>query len=298
MNIKIEELNPKVINKKLGQNVYSSKGSLLLRYGAEIHPLHFSRFKELGYRSIYIQDGYGDAFESNNGHVIPEDLRAKAPFTLREIFQKLQSEDRTVVAKGKRELDELAESMIERVNYRENNPIKILDLKRENDYLYQHSINVAAYSILIGYSLKYHQLKLFDLTISALLHDFGLVDIKDQVLNKSTPLDAKDLELIKAHTLKGFQFLNRHCRIKGLVTVVALQHHERFDGSGYPKGIAGNDIHEYSRIVSLTHFFDAYTSDRPYRRLHTIEEALDYIKGEAGKAFDPQIVQVFLKFFE
>jgi putative two-component system response regulator len=86
--------------------------------------------------------------------------------------------------------------------------------------------------------------------------------------------------------------------MKGLVTVVCLQHHERWDGSGYLKGMVGEEIHEYSRIVALSDFFDAYTSDRPYRRMHTIEEAIAVIKEQDGRWFDPRVVKHFLRFFE
>ncbi|MFQ5677486.1 MAG: HD-GYP domain-containing protein, partial [bacterium] len=84
---------------------------------------------------------------------------------------------------------------------------------------------------------------------------------------------------------------------KGVVSAVALQHHERFDGSGYPQGIAGDNIHEYSRIVAVADFYDAYTSDRPYRRLNSIEDSIGYIMAESGRDFDPQIVRHFLKYF-
>ncbi len=92
--------------------------------------------------------------------------------------------------------------------------------------------------------------------------------------------------------------MNRNCSYSGLVTVGAIQHHERFNGSGYPKNLSGNAIYEYARIIALADFFDAYTSDRPYRRLHTVEEAIDYIKMNDGIEFDPKMVSKFLNIFE
>ncbi|MFQ5750513.1 MAG: HD-GYP domain-containing protein, partial [bacterium] len=248
-------------------------------------------------RSVYVLNNQSIDLDMT-GHIISEKLRASAPFVLKDTYNQLLSKNQIDVSNGKKKLRALAASLIESVDFKMKHPPNILDLKRQDDYLYQHAINVAAYAILIGQSIGYHQMKLFDLTLSALLYDFGMMFIDDDILNKATHLDAKEFEKVKQHTVLGFQHLGRNCFLKGLITVVALQHHERFDGSGYPQNMAGTDIHEYSRIVALADFFDAYTSDRPYRGLHSIVEAVDYIKEQDGKEFDPRIVKHFLSYFE
>ena len=85
--------------------------------------------------------------------------------------------------------------------------------------------------------------------------------------------------------------------MKGVVSAVALQHHERYDGSGYPHGMSGEDIHEYSRIVAVCDFYDAYTSDRPHRQLHSIEDAVTYLMAQSNKEFDPNVVKHFVQYF-
>ncbi|MFQ5485481.1 MAG: HD-GYP domain-containing protein [Desulfobacterales bacterium] len=297
MDAIIEELSPDVIGKYLGQNIYSSNASLLLKQGSEIKEMHYSHLKEAGYQSIYLQPNADDNFDSDD-LIISEDLRAKAPFIIKDIFKNLLNEGRVQLAKSKQELLHLAERILQEVQFRPYTQLRFLDLKRQDDYLYQHALNVALYSILIGHSLEYHQLKMIDLTLGALLHDFGKGFVDEAILAKATPLDEHELEQFREHTTKGFQYLGRRCQFNGLVTIVVLQHHERFDGLGFPRGLLGNEIHEYSRIVALADFFDTYTSDRPYRRLHPLEEAVEYIKLDAGKLFDPDIVQHFLKFFE
>ncbi len=183
------------------------------------------------------------------------------------------------------------------VNHKLDAPPDILDLKRQEDYLYQHAINVAAYSILIGQSMQYHQMKLFDLTLSALLHDFGMQLVDQEILDKPGELDESEYEEVKKHTYLGFQHLSRKCFLKGIVSAVALQHHERYDGSGYPNGISGDDTHEYSRIIAMCDFFDAYTSDRPHRQLHSIEDAVGYLMAQSGDEFDPNVIKHFMKYF-
>ncbi len=297
MDAYIEELSPKVIGKRLGQNLYSSKGSLLLRRGAEIQSVHFGHLKEVGYQSVYVQNG-GDLEFDSNWLIISEELRAKAPPQIREIFRRLASSNRGDLVRGKQEIMRLADQLLKNVSFRPEMRVRYLDLKRRDDYLYQHALNVALYAILIGHSLHYHQLKMMDLTLGALLHDFGKVLVDERLLIKSTPLDEQEMAQYREHTVKGFQHLGRQCQLSGLVTIAALQHHEHYDGNGYPRGLSGNDIHEFSRIVAIADFFDTFTSDRHYRRLHSIEEAAEELRAQSGKQFDPELTAHFLKFLE
>jgi len=298
MDLMIQELDSKVLGQRLGQKLYSPKGSLLLGMGAEIKEFHFRKIREVGYRSVYVLKGAESDVINSGGHVISEKMRASMPIELKDVYKKLLSKDKAIISNAKKQLSQLADTLIREVKVKMTSPPDLVDLKREGDYLYQHAVNVAAYAILIGQSVQYHQLKLFDLAYAALLADFGMQYVDDSILYKPGELEEKETEEMRKHTLLGFQHLSRNCFIKGLVTVVCLQHHERLDGSGYPKQLAGDDIHEYSKIIGLADFFDAYTSDRPHRRLHTIEEATEYISNQAGRQFDARIARHFLAFFE
>jgi len=297
MDLQIAELDTSVIGERLGQKLYSPKGGLLLGMGAEIRDFHYRKIREVGYRSLYLlQPGHEDILDSS-GHILSEKSRASAPNTLKAIYSKLLSKDKIEVSNGKKEMSALADSLIREVNVKMASPPDILDLKREEDYIYQHAINVAAYSILLGQSLHYHQLKLFDLALASLLHDFGMLFIDSEILLKPDRLDDAEIEEMRKHTILGFQHLGRNCFIKGTVTIVCLQHHERSDASGYPKAMMGEEMHEYAKIIALADFFDAYTSDRPWRRLHDMDEAIAYLEEQSGREFDDPIVQKFLRFF-
>jgi HD-GYP domain-containing protein (c-di-GMP phosphodiesterase class II) len=298
MELQINNLDRSVIGKRLGQKLYSPTGSLLLGMGAEIREFHFSKIQEVGYRSMYILKDQADDVINSGGHLLTEKTRASAPITLKSIFKRMLSKDKIEISNAKKDLSILTDTLINEVNMRRTEPPDILDLKREKDYLYQHAMNVAAIAILIGQSMQYHQLKLFDLALSALLSDFGMLFIDEAILFKPEALDEEETEKMQKHTIMAFQHLGRNCFVKGLVTVVALQHHERWDGSGYLKSLVAEDIHEYSRIVALADFFDAYTSDRPYRSLYSIDEAITYIKENDGVEFDPNVVRHLLRYFE
>lgn len=298
MDLQIYELDSNILGKTLGQKLFSPKGGLLLGMGAEIKEFHFRKIREVGYRSIYLMENQTNDVLESTGHVVSEKIRATAPITLKDIFEKLRGRDKIQISNAKKELGALADLLIRDVDTKMGGAPDIIDLKRERDYIYQHAINVAAYAIMIGESIQYHQLKLYDLTMAALLADFGMLYLDPDILYKEGELEEKEIEEMHKHTILGFQHLSRNCFIKGIVAAVCLQHHERYDGSGYPKGLTGENIHEYSRIIALADFFDAYTSDRPYRRLHTIDEALAHIKEHSDVKFDPRMVTHFLKFFE
>ena len=132
--------------------------------------------------------------------------------------------------------------------------------------------------------------------LAAPLHDIGKIAIPDSVLLKPGPLDAAEGALMREHPRIGHDLLSgSQNRFIQLSAVIALRHQERFDGSGYPDGLAGDEIPLEARIVAVADVFDALVSQRPYKRAWSIDEALAYIGDQAGKLFDPGCVAALLK---
>jgi putative nucleotidyltransferase with HDIG domain len=132
---------------------------------------------------------------------------------------------------------------------------------------------------------------------AARLHDIGKIAIPDGILLKAGPLTADEREIINTHTLQGAKMLeNGHSELVRLAHVIALTHHERWDGQGYPRGIEGEEIPMVGRIVALADVFDALTHPRPYKNAWTITESITEIKRQSGKHFDPTVVEVFLSY--
>ena len=295
MTIEIQQLDRDVIGRRLGQNLYNPVGNLLLRKGVEITSRYYDFFEESGYKSIFLLNPSETAEKGPFGS---DRLLATAPHVLKKIFRKLCHEDRDLAAQAKQDIVSLAESILVHVTNSAMASPQIWELKRQNDYLYQHCVNVAVYSIHVGQKLGFDDKRLLNLVIAALIHDLGMEFIDDNILYKSEQLDDQEIAQIHEHTTKGFTHLVRHCAFDGITTVASVQHHERFDGEGYPKGLQGNSIHEFSRIIALTDFFDAWTSDRPHRRMHSFDYALDFIRENRERMFDPVIVKPFIELFE
>jgi len=169
-------------------------------------------------------------------------------------------------------------------------------LDARDKYTSGHSRRVMEYSTGIAKHLKLPGEDIARLKISALLHDIGKIGISDVILHKESGISDKEFSVIKKHPEIGMNILKAVGAFKDLVPVV-YHHHERFDGLGYPKGIYGEQIPLYARIISIADSFDAMTSTRPYRKAIHIENALIEIELNGGKQFDPSISNVFIDHF-
>lgn len=125
------------------------------------------------------------------------------------------------------------------------------------------------------------------------MHDIGKISIPDEILHKPGKLTTEEFEIMKTHTTKALDFFpNTKRKLINAASIIAVQHHEKWNGTGYPEGLKGEDIHIYGRIVALADVFDALTHKRKYKEAWTIEDALAYIKEGKGIHFDPALVDI------
>ena len=157
-----------------------------------------------------------------------------------------------------------------------------------------HCERVAALAVLFGKELGLLGEQLLDLKLAALLHDIGKVAVPHNLLQKKGPLTPHERRIMEFHPQIGFELLSGFPRL-AKAAEVAHAHHESFNGSGYPRGIRGEQIPFAARIFSVADTFDAITSERPYRAAQSVELALKEIENAAGEQLDPSLVQVFLK---
>jgi HD-GYP domain-containing protein (c-di-GMP phosphodiesterase class II) len=138
------------------------------------------------------------------------------------------------------------------------------------------------------------QVQLAELATAGLLHDLGKRHIPSKILNKpGKPTDA-EWEIIREHPVSGFRELSTRGDLTWAQLMVIYQHHERLDGSGYPAGVMGNDIHAWGKICAIVDVFDALTCQRPYRQAMPLKEVSDYLEKNAGQWFDREFVACWL----
>jgi len=173
----------------------------------------------------------------------------------------------------------------------------ILDAK--DDDTGKHVTRVAEFSKLLAelYGLDSETIKL--IYKAAPLHDAGKVAIPDHILNKPGKFEPDEWEIMKTHAIKGYEIFKDSTRpILQMAAVIAKEHHERWDGKGYPEGLKGQEIHIAGRIVILADIFDALTHKRVYKEAWSYDKALEYIKENSGMIFEPRIVDLFVKNFD
>ena len=152
-----------------------------------------------------------------------------------------------------------------------------------------HSCRVSDYTAALGMIMGLPRAEVAFLRQAGLVHDIGKIGIPDRVLRKSGRLTEEELHLIRLHPILGASILSRFENMERMIPVV-LHHHERWDGSGYPSGLAGVDIPRESRAIFVADAFDAMTTDRPYGEILSTQEALAELRRCAGTQFDPRLV--------
>lgn len=162
-----------------------------------------------------------------------------------------------------------------------------------------HVKRVGEIAALLGNALALSEREVVDLRQAAPLHDVGKIGIPDAVLNKPGKLDAEEWEVMQQHAQLGYELLNSSDkRVLQLAAVIAHEHHERWDGTGYPRQLAGQQIHIAGRIAALADVVDALVSSRCYKAAWTLEQALEYVASERGGHFDPHLVDLLLQRLE
>ena len=158
-----------------------------------------------------------------------------------------------------------------------------------------HVIRMSHFARILGLAAGMTEAEADDLLHAAPMHDVGKIGIPDRILQKPGPLDPDEWKIMQSHATIGAEIIGDHpSGMLALARNIALTHHEKWDGSGYPKGLSGADIPLEGRITAIADVFDALTSVRPYKKAWTEEEALDFLVKQKGKHFDPNLVDLFL----
>ena len=162
----------------------------------------------------------------------------------------------------------------------------------EKNYLVTHSINVTFYSLVIGFALNYTDQQLLELGTGTILIDAGMTKVPVYIVHKQSNLTDSEFQMIKAHTVHGYKVLTGS-DISEIISNISLQHHEQFDGKGYPRGLKEKEIHEYARIAAIADSYESQTSKRSYREKIGPYHAMKNIQASGVSKFDPEILSVF-----
>lgn len=171
---------------------------------------------------------------------------------------------------------------------------RIRELEEKQDYTFNHSLNVAMLATMLGKWLGYNEVEIKQIAMAGLLHDIGKLSIPDEILNKPGKLTEEEFEIMKEHPVHGYNILKDAIGISENVALGVLQHHEREDGSGYPLGLKGDEIHEYAKVIAVCDVYDAITSDKVYKEKSSPLRAAEILEEESFNYLDPRITTTFI----
>lgn len=158
-----------------------------------------------------------------------------------------------------------------------------------------HIWRMAAYSRTLAKSWGWNEHQSELLELAAAMHDMGKIGVPDAVLRKPGKLDPDEWAVMQSHTRVGYEILSKSdAPLFRMAAEIALRHHEKWDGSGYPDGLAGKDIPESARIVIIADVFDALSMTRPYKQPWPLDDILRYMREQSGLQFDPELLEHFL----
>mgnify|MGYP005841486587 CR=1 FL=1 len=281
--ILVSELKPGM---RLAKDVLLKDGRLLLLANFVIKQRYITKLTLLGIDYVYIDENE----EVPHEEIKEEKVYSEAFNSIKSVLTSVRDGKNVDVPLVKNTVNEIVHKVI-------NNELVFMQLTGIRDIdndTFLHSVDVCIYSVITGKIIGLSINDLTDLGISALLHDIGKCKIPLEILTKPDKLTNEEFQVMRLHTKYGYEIL---CNTPGLnkrIANVAWQHHERWDGNGYPSGLKNTQIDTFSRIVTAADIYDALTANRVYRRRCMPHEAAEYVMKNSSIFIDPEIANIFI----
>lgn len=266
---------------KLAKPVYGTAGQIMLQKGVVMTPNYAKSLRKLGFHSVYVEGGKVDVHSP-----VRETVRCRANKVLYALTQgSVKSDD----------LREAAALILEDVMALDGVLDHVRTISTHDGYTFAHSIDVSILSLAIAAEMDYSRPTLLEIGMGALLHDVGKIKLPQNTIKKAGKLTHEEMVKIKTHPLIGYDLVHGHQQISLRSKTMILEHHERYDGTGYPHAKQGADIHPFSVICGVADVYNAMTTTRSYRKAFPPHEVYEYILGLGNTHFEFSAVKAFSK---
>lgn len=285
---------------RLAKSIFLPDGRMFLTKGASLRESYAGPLLEQGIMSVYVINELAPDVVAAD--VITDQARQGLTDELRTVLRQIQPAvaDATKRNAGRfaaslplEKLKAAVDKVLDELLLNRRVVVSLKDIRSADDYTLGHSVNVCVLSTLLGTITGLAPGDLKDLSLGALLHDIGKTLTPPAILGKPGRLTPDETELMNRHTVDGWNILKEQRDTAYRSAIVALQHHERWGGGGYPQGLVGEQIYRYSRICAVADCFDAMTSDRIYRPGMSSVRALELMTTEMASYFEPELVWHF-----
>ncbi len=284
---------------RIAKPIYTSRGTPLIQIGVELTSQYITRLTEFGQAWIYVEteDSRGIEIEE----LVDSQLRFRAAEAIRDATEviadpNVPAEKKTIPKRQATLFQSVVDDIAATVSESAALSGEMLGLKSGEEYYYLHGVNVAVISIMLAVKDGWPRSKITAMGLGALLHDIGIAKIVK--LGEITPNDRMPDAIYRPHVRFGWELIKSIADVSPTAANVALRHHEQWDGGGYPDGLEGKDIHEFSRLVAAANLYDGLISPRPWRPPVPPDMAIDFIEAQAGKRLDPRVVKLFVKYVD
>lgn len=310
----IEELKPGMEVVQVAHDMWQRLPYLYMEPGIIESEAEVTRLIGLGYKEVFVDtdDGSGQTDEERLNQLITgrdhdREQPPRTPFrqalaNSMATYENAMAHAMQIVrdAKMGRKMDyasslETANTIVESAVSNPDTLVCLAKLSDFDDYTYTHSINVAAIAVVFGEYIGMSHEELILLGVAGMMHDLGKTTVPAAIINKPGRLSKAECEEIKRHPAYGRSILQRNGDVPLQVLEAVKLHHEKYNGSGYPVGLARKDIPAFARILSLADVYDALTSDRCYKQAILPNKALGIMYGMRDQDFDPLEIQLFIK---
>ncbi len=284
-----EKLGNIKLGARLAKTIYNTDGGVLLSQGIELKESFIQKLVSQGITEIYIDDEI--SADIGVGDVVSETTRNDARVLISNLMNNYLFTQSIDVDQIKKTVYIIIDELLSQKDIL----YSLSDIKSVDDYTFQHCVNVCILSLITGIELGFDIEHLRELGTGAILHDIGKLFIPKKILQKPSQLTVEEFEEIKKHTVLGYELLKKNEKISLASAFISFGHHERFDGSGYPLQLKGENIHIFPRIVAIADVYDALTSDRVYRKKLKANEVFEYITSLGIHHFDPKVIEAFVR---
>lgn len=281
--VSIELLTPDM---KIARAV-TNRDALILPAGRSNVTRYIPNLRNMGIEYVYVEDGKSEDIEIPDA--VSEETRANCKLVLQNSMQQFASSDKIEF----KNLQTCIDSVITDILKNPDVQVSLNDIASNDEYTFTHSVSTMVYSLMIGRKLGYSDQMMQVLGLGTLLHDIGKLIIEKDVMFKEGQLTKEEYEYVKMHTLYGYQTLRRFAAMPEQARLIAYTHHERLDGGGYPRGLRGDEINEFSRIVAIADVYDALTTNRCYRKKWPAHKAMEFLYEKSETEFDHILVGLF-----
>lgn len=274
----------------LARAIYNHNVGLLLGKGTVLTHQSIRKLESYGVPYVYVEDDLLTGIEPVP--LISHKVRRVAEQQLEKIMSSVRATGKLRIKSA--ETDVVTQQILDQLVSKKHLMLNLMDLRVRDNYTFVHSVNVCVLALMTGLTLGYTKNELLLLGTGALLHDVGKEMIPDMVLNKPGRLNAEEYEIIKNHTFYGYELIRAVKSLGEIPAIISLQHHEHYDGSGYPQGLKKNAFHEFAQIVAIADKFDALTSNRVYRRAFLPHQAYELCAASGNYFVHEKIMRAFL----